>query len=67
MDRVGLEVGFEGLEVCPRPSLEELVLDAVEDLLRSAVVDAVALGGVLCVIFASPGGPSMPRAGTVSP
>ena len=43
MDYIGVEVGFEGLEVGPRPSPEELVLDVAEDLLRGAVVDAVAL------------------------
>ena len=45
MDHIGIEVGFEGLEVGPRPSPEELVLDVAEDLLRGAVVDAVALPG----------------------
>ena len=43
MDHVGIEVRFEGLEVGPRPSPEELVLDVAEDLLRGAVVDAAAL------------------------
>ena len=43
MDDVGVEVRLEGLEVGPRPSPEELVLDVPEDLLGGAVVDAVPL------------------------
>ena len=45
MDDVGVEVRLEGLEVGPRPSPEELVLDVPEDLLGGAVVDAVRLRG----------------------
>ena len=41
----GVEASLGGLEVGPCPSPEELVLDAPEDLLRGAVVDAVALSG----------------------
>ena len=45
MGDVGVQVRFEGLEVGPRPSPEELVLDVAEDLLGRPVVDAVALPG----------------------
>ena len=45
MDHEVVEVRLEGLEVRPRPSAEELVLDVAEHLLRRAVVDAVALPG----------------------
>ena len=45
MDHEVVEVRLEGLEVRPRPSAEELVLDVAEHLLRRAVVDTVALPG----------------------
>ncbi len=45
MGDVRVQVRLEGLEVRPRPSAEELVLDVAEHLFRRAVVDAVALPG----------------------
>ena len=43
MDDVAVQRAFELLEGAPCPAPEELVLDMAEDLLRRAVVDAVAL------------------------
>lgn len=42
MGEVRVQVRFEGLEVGPRPPLEELVLDVAEHPLGRPVVDAVA-------------------------